>query len=98
MDAAGAADASGSNFVDRLTLATDLNGSTTPAAGAKTFGPYLQRFPSNPFVADTALADDVSIGAPVVPGDGTAGWYFDTTKKLISPNDNYDCDPLHKTL
>ena len=83
LDEDGAADTA--NFVSRMTGRTDNTGAIN-AAGA--FGPYLQKFPSNPFVAD-AVADTVTLGvADPAPGDGASGWYFNTTLLKMSANDS----------
>ncbi len=72
------------NFVARLTSKT-LSDGTVDAAGP--FGPYLQKFPSNPFVA--VNSDGVNFGvAAASPGDGTSGWYFNTDNGQIWPNDD----------
>ena len=80
LDAAGAADTA--NFIARLTGKTDQDG-TINAAGQ--FGPYLQKFPSNPFV--TVGADLVTFGvADPAPGVGN-GWYFNTAAGKFNAND-----------
>jgi len=80
VDEAGAADTA--NFIARLTGKTDQDGKIN-AAGA--FGPYLQKFPSNPFV--TANANLVTFGvADPAPGAGN-GWYFNTSTGKFSAND-----------
>ena len=72
------------NFVARLTGRTDQDG-TINAAGA--FGPYLQKFPTNPFLS--VNADGVNFGvADPAPGDGTSGWYFNTGSGKFSANDS----------
>ena len=77
----GAADTA--NFVVRLTGRTDQDGKVN-AAGA--FGPYLQKFPSNPFLS--VAADVVNFGvADPAPGDGTSGWYWNTSLGKFSAND-----------
>ena len=81
IDESGVADTA--NFTVRLTGKTDSDGKVN-AAGA--FGPYLHKFPSNPFVSG-ATSDDLTFGAVVCPGDGTSGWYFRTDTGKFSPND-----------
>lgn len=84
VDAARALDTA--NFVARLTGKSDLDG-TLNAAGV--FGPYLQKFPSNPFVAVPAnVAVLFGLGAAVSPGDGTTGWFFNSDTGQIWPNDD----------
>jgi len=83
LDENGAPDTA--NFVNRLIGRTDNTGKIN-ASGA--FGPYLQKFPSNPFVSDD-VADKVTFGtADPAPGDGTSGWYFNTDLLKFSPNDS----------
>ena len=66
------------------------------------FGPYLQKFPTNPFVADADGPNEVLFGSlETAPGAG-AGWYFnnDNTTQWFgkfSANDD-DGDPLHTSL
>ena len=69
-------------FVNQLTSKTDVNGNID-ANGA--FGPYLQSFPTNPYVNGGDAT--VTAGANACPGDGTSGWYFNTSTGKISPND-----------
>jgi len=72
------------NFKNRLTGRTDQDGKIN-ANGA--FGPYLQKFPTNPFA--TTNADGVNFGtADPAPGDGTSGWYFNTNTGKFSANDS----------
>lgn len=88
LDEDGAADTA--NFKDRLTGRTDSDGKID-ANGP--LGPYLQEFPTNPY-ADTN-ADGLSFGtADPAPGDGTTGWYFNTSSGKFSPNDS----TLHAAL
>lgn len=79
------------NFVARLTGKTDLDG-TINAAGL--FGPYLQKFPSNPFVAAPANVAVLFGVLAASPGDGTTGWYFNTDNGQIWPNDDEGHDAL----
>ena len=76
-------------FVTQLTSRTNSAGTVMPADGDAAdypYGPYLQKFPTNPFVSG-ATADDVSTGTATVPGDGSTGWYFETDAGKFSPND-----------
>jgi len=84
-------------FTEQLLGRTNQDGTVMGAeddAADFPFGPYLQKFPTNPFVSG-ATADDVSFGTAACPGDDTTGWYFNTTMGKISPNDN---DGNHKDL
>jgi general secretion pathway protein G len=53
---------------DQMTKQTDIDGSTTPAAGVQTFGPYLQQPPENPFELSTTVSGD-----PTTDGTAAAG-------------------------
>lgn len=78
----GAADTA--NFIARMTGKTHNTGELN-AAGV--LGPYLQKFPTNPFVA--ANGDQVSFGvADPAPGDDSTGWYFNTSTGKFSANDS----------
>ncbi len=70
-------DAAVANFVSRLTGKTDING-TINAAGA--YGPYLQKFPTNPN-SSTATIGATPVFGTTDPGaaSATAGWFFNTT-------------------
>jgi len=61
----------------QLTSATDISGSTSPASGATTYGPYLQTAPVNPLTNSSTIAN-VS-AAP----DATAGWFFDPSTGIV---------------
>lgn len=58
-----------------LTAATDINGSTSPASGATTYGPYFQTPPVNPLTQSTSI----STGSP----DTTTGWLYNPTTGVI---------------
>ena len=69
-------------FVAQLTSKTNADGTTS---GTPTLGPYLQKMPTNAFVTS---GTSIKIGTAAVAGDGTSGWYFDTTQYKVSPNDS----------
>ncbi|MHC4715677.1 MAG: type II secretion system protein [Planctomycetota bacterium] len=72
------------NFVTRLTQKTDHTGLLI---GTGKFGPYLQKFPTNPFAATNM--DGVTFGtADPAPGNNTSGWYFNTSLGKFSANDS----------
>ena len=50
-------------FATQMTTVTNIVGSTTPAVGEATFGPYLQKIPVNPFTG---------VNPPVI-GNAAAG-------------------------
>ena len=63
------------NFLLRLTGRTDQDG-TINATGA--YGPYLQKFPTNPYVPGAA-GSAVTFGTTIpTTGDNSTGWYFIT--------------------
>lgn len=79
------------NFIARLTGRTLLTGELNLAGP---FGPYLQKFPSNPW---SPVGDDL-VGFGVVdpaPGTGDTGWYFNTDLGKFSAN---DADEDHRAL
>jgi len=61
----------------QLTSATDITGSTTPASGATTYGPYLQTAPINP-LTNSSTVMNIS-AAP----NSAAGWFFDPTAGIV---------------
>jgi general secretion pathway protein G len=69
----------GTLFVQKMTSQTDYLG----AVGAGTLGPYLQKFPTNPFNSKNT----VRIGGAAA-GANTHGWYFEPTLGRFSPDDN----------
>lgn len=71
------------NFVALMTSKTDEAGAID--VNGK-FGPYLQKFPTNPF-APAAVAQTVTNGTACT-GDNTSGWYFNTDTGAFTPNDN----------
>ena len=82
LDENGATDTA--NFVNRLTGRT-LADCTIDASGP--FGPYLQKFPTNPWAVTNQ--DGVNFGvADPAPGDGTSGWYWNTSLGKFSANDS----------
>lgn len=89
-DAAGADDASVANFLARLTGRTLLTGEIN-AAGP--FGPYLQKFPTNPF--SPVGADTVTFGVVDPAPGGATGWYWNTNLGKFSAN---DADAAHRDL
>ena len=61
-------------FWDVMTQRTDESGSTTPAAGADTFGPYLQNRSVNPLTNSDTVAATAS---------ATTGWVYDAASGTI---------------
>jgi len=63
------------SLVDALTEQTDIYGTTPPPDGADSYGPYIQKIPTNQFNDSDTIATGVVDPAPV---DDTVGWYFNT--------------------
>ena len=78
------------DFIADMTDLTDSDGAAVGVGTAGALGPYLQSFPTNPFVADDAASRNVFIGAGDPLGDGTTGRHFNTENGKISPNDTED--------
>jgi general secretion pathway protein G len=72
------------NFIARMTGKTDSTGKIN-AAGV--LGPYLMKWPTNPFAASNQNTCNFGTAEPA-PGDGTSGWYFNTTSGKLSCNDS----------
>jgi len=79
-DEDGVAD-SAANFIADLTGQTDQDGSL-----GTTYGPYLQPFPGNPFVAGATTVTIANDATGL--GGSTTGWYFNTATGKISPDDD----------
>ncbi|MFC1763702.1 type II secretion system protein [Planctomycetota bacterium] len=74
------------NFVIDLTTKTNQAG-TPWVAGQTAYGPYLQKFPTNPFSTINGNAIEVVAAAPVLgAGDGDPGWYFETATEGFGAN------------
>ena len=72
------------NFIVRLTGRSDQTGKINTSG---VYGPYLQKFPTNPFA--TTNRDKVNFGTTdPAPGDDSSGWYFHTTLGKFSANDS----------
>jgi general secretion pathway protein G len=72
------------NFLARMTGKTDQDGKIN-AAGV--YGPYMMKWPTNPFAASNQTLCNFGTAEPA-PGDGTSGWYFNTSSGKISANDS----------
>ncbi len=79
---------SAADFLTDLTGTTDSDGAAVAFGTAGALGPYLQSFPTNPFVADDAASRNLSVGAAVPAGDDSTGWHFNTLIGKVSANDN----------
>ncbi len=87
-DGEAVGDMDAAEFVTDMESITNEAGTTDAADGELKYGRYVQSFPSNPFVTDDDLADNVTIGAGDVPDDCDTGWYFNTDNGKISPGDS----------
>ena len=81
----------GATVVNQLTYRSNATGSTGSDPNSYPYGPYLQKFPTNPFVSGTA-GSEVETGTGS-PGGGNKGWYYNTSTGRIAPDDDD-----HKTL
>lgn len=72
-------------IINELTQKTDADG-TINASGR--YGPYLMKFPTNPYT-DTATVET----GVLAPGGGNFGWYYNTDTGKLSPDDD-----AHKDL
>ena len=73
------------NLVTQMTSITDFNGLVAGDAGVGVlkYGPYLQKFPTNPYNnLDTVASDAVG---PL--GNDSTGWHYHTTTAQFSAND-----------
>lgn len=79
--------------VDNADFVADLTGQTDQdGTSGTTYGPYLQTFPTNPFISGAAATT-------ITSGSGgttthTSGWYLNIDTGKVSPNDpdHYDGD------
>ncbi len=55
--------------------------------GTEYHGPYLEQIPANPFVEGPA-SGRVKAGPASAPRDGSSGWWFDTRRMTLRPNDS----------
>ncbi len=79
---------SAADFIADLTGTTDSDGAAVVFGTAGALGPYLQSFPTNPFVADNAVSRLITVAGGVPLGDNATGWHFDTTIGKVSANDD----------
>ncbi len=76
------------DLVADLTGLTDSDGAVVVAGTAGALGPYLQSFPTNPFIADNTNSRLVTLGAGVPVPTDVEGWHFNTSNGKISTNDD----------
>jgi general secretion pathway protein G len=87
----GAGEYDATMFVTQLTSRTNAAGEVMgegDSAADFPYGPYLQKFPANAFVAGAA-ASQVTIGtADPAPADAGTGWYFNSSTGKFSASDS----------
>jgi len=71
------------NFVARMTGRTDQNGKLNPAGK---YGPYLNAWPSNPFVEGDAASKIQFHSNVAPPRHGLTGWYYSLTTGMLYAN------------
>ena len=81
LDDAGVIDAAVGNFVLRLTGKTDHTGLINAAGN---LGPYMHKFPTNPYTQ----TDTLLFGIVAPPRDNSSGWWFNTANGKLSANDD----------
>ena len=79
---------SGDTFTAALTSRTDAD--ETPNATGK-FGPYLQKFPANPYISGDAARQVTIVQANPAAALNT-GWYFNETTGEFHPADAKSMD------
>ena len=71
------------NFVPHLTGITSAQGVTVARGTEGALGPYLQKFPTNPFgsgtAAESALVADATGAIDPNTASGNLGWWFNST-------------------
>jgi len=69
-----------------LTLTTDIEGTVVPAGTANSYGPYVQKIPTNQFNdLDSIREEAVAISTA---GANTAGWVFNTLTGAFNADDS----------
>ena len=79
------------NFVDQLISRTNQAGALMPVGGAVAdypYGPYLQKFPSNPFVSGATTNQVQAEAGDDNLGGGSHGWHFNTDMGAFAPDDD----------
>jgi len=73
----------GTDLFTQLTSVTDATGTSPPAAGVTSYGPYLQAVPTNPLTASTTvtttIAPPFTLASPSGAGTAigsTVGWVY----------------------
>ena len=80
--------ANSAKVIAQLTSRTNSAGTVGTDPTLFPFGPYLQQFPNNGYVSDLTKCGLINFGtAAPAPGDGTSGWYINTSTGQFSAND-----------
>ena len=66
------------NFVPHLRGVTNSQGVTVARGAVGALGPYLQKFPTNPFNDSSTVRDGTGTDDPNT-GDDSDGWWFNST-------------------
>ena len=78
----------------QLTDKTDAAGATD---STDDFGPYMQKFPKNPYITDSTKQDLVQFStdpnADAPTGGQSYGWWFNTVTGKFAPADDQGSDP-----
>jgi len=90
---------SAANFIDQMTLQSDVNGTVPPAAGMADFGPYIQKIPVNQFNGLYATADKIHglLDTTGTVGDDGGSWEYDENTGSVNADDDYDENPADGT-
>jgi general secretion pathway protein G len=73
-------------FKTQLMGRTDNKGTAVAVGTVGALGPYLQKFPTNPFNSSDLVADGTAATDPVVQVDATNGWWFNHTTGSFGVN------------
>jgi len=74
-------------MVSQMTNETDEDGNLDTSGNC---GPYLQKFPTNPFASSNKTS---VVGGDTNPANGSQGWYYSSTTNVFQP-----ADADHSTL
>ena len=72
------------DLANQLTAKTDFAGAVGTTA-THIYGPYLQKFPTNPYVSTVGNVVETGTGSP--GADPENGWYYNTTTGAFAPDD-----------
>lgn len=80
------------NFVDQLTSRSAANGTTGTNSTTYPLGPYLQQFPTNPYISGAGSDPNGVVSGTGTPSSAEtgAGWYFNTDTGRFSAQGRYN--------